>query len=141
MVGWMAYLVLVAPVTVLVVTHRALGTTPVAIGFQLAGLALVVWARLAFGWRSFYAGSSPTAGRLVTTGPYRFVRNPIYLGVLIALGAAVATHLDWTSIVCGTVAAGAIAVRIGSEERHVAARFPQYRDYARKTRRLIPFVF
>ena len=67
------------------VTHRAFGQSPLSLGLQIAGLALVVWARVAFGARSFHAGSTPTEGGLVTSGPYHFIRHPIYAGVLLAL--------------------------------------------------------
>jgi len=46
----------------------------------------MLWARLTFGGRSFHAGANPTAGGVVTTGPYRFVRHPIYAAILYFLG-------------------------------------------------------
>ena len=51
---------------------------PIAIALQLIAIALMVWARVTFGRRSFHAAANPTAGGLVTTGPYRFIRHPIY---------------------------------------------------------------
>ena len=46
---------------------------PIAIALQLIAVALMVWARITFGRRSFHAAANPTAGGLVTTGPYRIV--------------------------------------------------------------------
>jgi len=64
---------------------------PLAIVFAVAGLALAVW-----GERTFHAAgtevipASATNKKVVTTGPFRFTRNPMYAGlVLIALGIAV----------------------------------------------------
>ena len=140
MIGWIAYGVLVLPILFLLGTGRALGTSPLTIGLQIAGLALIGWARVAFGRRSFYAGSNPTAGGLVTSGPYRFVRHPIYSGVLLLLAGAVVAHHDAAALAAAAVAVAALAVRIISEERQVAARYPDYVDYARRTRRFIPWI-
>lgn len=141
MIGWIAYLVLVLPLWFLAATGRALANTPLTIGLQVAGLALIVWARVTFGWRSFHAGSNPTEGGLVTSGPYRFVRNPIYAGVLLMFAGAIAAHPDLPAFAAGAVAFAAIGVRIASEEKLVAAKYPDYAAYAKRTRRLIPFVF
>jgi protein-S-isoprenylcysteine O-methyltransferase Ste14 len=141
MIGWIAYGVLVAPIFFLIVTHRAAGSSPLTIGLQIAGVALVVWARAAFGWRSFHAGSNPTKGGLVTSGPYRFVRHPIYAGVLLMLAGAVVAHFDAAALAAGAVAVAALAARIIGEERQVKARYPEYEVYARRTRRIIPWIF
>ena len=140
MVGWIAYGVLVVPVTFLIVTHRAFGQSPLSLGLQIAGLALVVWARVAFGARSFHAGSTPTEGGLVTSGPYHFIRHPIYAGVLLALAGALVAHHDAPAVAAAVIACAAIGVRIASEERQVAARYPEYVDYARRTRRVLPWL-
>jgi len=141
MIGWIAYGVLVLPIAFLAGTGRLLGTSPLSIGLQLAGFGVMVWARIAFGGRSFHAGSTPTAGGLVTSGPYRFVRHPIYLAALLVLAGAVVAHHDVAALVAAAVAVVALAVRIISEEREVATRYPEYVDYARRTRRLIPWIF
>jgi len=44
---------------------------PIAIALQLMAVALMIWARITFGRRSFHAAANATAGGLVTTGPYR----------------------------------------------------------------------
>src|SRR5262245_36894731 len=68
------------------VAHR-----PVPIAVQVAAGALMLWARLTFRVRSFHAGADPTPGGLVTTGPYRFVRHPIYTAILLFVWAGVAS--------------------------------------------------
>jgi protein-S-isoprenylcysteine O-methyltransferase Ste14 len=100
----------------------------------------MVWARLTFGLRSLHAAATPTAGGLVTTGPYRLMRHPIYSAILLFLWAGVASHLSPLSVVLGVLATGAIAVRLSTEERLVIMRYPEYAAYAARTRRVIPFV-
>jgi protein-S-isoprenylcysteine O-methyltransferase Ste14 len=82
----------------------------------------------------------PEARGLVTSGPYRLVRHPIYLGEIIAgLGLVLPTLLS-LHILVFAVFVGAQVVRTHFEERVLRATFPQYTTYARQTRRLIPFI-
>jgi protein-S-isoprenylcysteine O-methyltransferase Ste14 len=140
LVSGLATIALAAGGMVLVVNHLVIGTNPVAIGVQIAGVVLMVWARITFGLRSFHATAAPTAGGLVTTGPYRFIRNPIYAAVLLVFGAAIACHLSLLTVVVGAVIVAGTAVRIASEESLLRAAFPDYDAYARRTARLVPFV-
>jgi protein-S-isoprenylcysteine O-methyltransferase Ste14 len=78
---------------------------------------------------------------LVRSGPYRVVRHPIYSGLLLAiLGSALATG---PGLLVAAVAAGAYFIAsLRVEEADMAAAFPDtYPEYARHTKRLIPFVY
>jgi protein-S-isoprenylcysteine O-methyltransferase Ste14 len=108
---------------------------------QVAAVGLMIWARLTFGRRSFHASADPTSGGLVTTGPYRFIRHPIYTAVCLFVWAGVLSN--WSARAAGLAALltlGAL-IRMLCEERLVVAAYPEYRDYARKTRRMVPYVF
>ena len=140
MLGRVAYAVHLVPVSLLILTGRAVGDWPWTLGLQIAGILLILWARLTFGRRSFHAGSTPTAGGLETRGPYRWVRHPIYAGVLLMLAGALAAHRELYTLVAVAVAVAAIGVRIWSEEREVSRRYSEYADYARRTRRLVPWL-
>lgn len=77
---------------------------------------------------------------LVTGGPYRLVRHPIYSGILLAtVGTAVALNWRWLVIVA---LAGIYFVYSATvEERYLAEQFPDtYPAYKRSTKMLIPFV-
>jgi protein-S-isoprenylcysteine O-methyltransferase Ste14 len=109
----------------------------VAIG--TTGLVLIVWA-VASLWRhetTVMPDKSSTA--LVTTGPYTLLRNPIYLGEVMAmLGAAELTKNVWFIITALAFAALVTWLQIIPEERHLDARFGQdYRDYKARARRWI----
>ena len=115
--------------------------SPIVIVVQVFALFLMVWARVAFGRRSFHATASPTEGGLVTTGPYRYVRHPIYAAALFITWAGVFGNLSLVNAAFGLLTlAGAIA-RIHCEETLVRVRYPEYDGYAKKTSRLMPFVF
>lgn len=137
----LATLVLIACIVGLVLTRTVLGTGPVTLGLQAAAVALMIWARLTFGLRSFHAGASPTDGPLVTRGPYGIVRNPIYAAILLFIGAAGAAHPSWIALAVFAVASAAVMVRVLSEERELRARYSEYGDYARRVKRLVPLVF
>ena len=118
--------------------RRALfGTEPITIGIQVAAVALMAWARVTFGRRSFHATANPTEGGLVTNGPYRYLRHPIYAAALYFLWAGVAAH---PSIANALIATAGLAVRMRAEETLIVGKYPEYSAYARRTRRVLPFV-
>jgi len=82
----------------------------------------------------------PEARGLVTSGPYRFARHPIYLGEIAAgLGLVLPTILT-VHIGVFIIFVTAQLVRTYYEERVLRRAFPEYAAYARRTRRLIPFI-
>jgi protein-S-isoprenylcysteine O-methyltransferase Ste14 len=90
----------------------------------------------------FLRGGTPVnparpARRLITTGPYRFSRNPMYLGMACAYaGAAVATGVLWALAVLPVVLLVIDFLVIPREERHLAKLFgEEYEDYRRRVRR------
>ena len=101
----------------------------------------MVWARVTFGRRSFHFAANPTEGGLVTAGPYRYIRHPIYSGACLFTVAGAAAHGSWlAAALCGLVIGGAL-VRLRCEEVLLTARYPQYNNYAANTWRMIPYVF
>jgi protein-S-isoprenylcysteine O-methyltransferase Ste14 len=122
--------------------HKALlGAGPVTIAIQVIAVLLMIWARLTFGLRSFHAAANPTAGGLVTRGPYRWLRHPIYSAVLYFLWAAIAAHPSRNSILVGLLASALLGVRMLGEERLLREMYPEYADYARHTARVLPYIF
>jgi protein-S-isoprenylcysteine O-methyltransferase Ste14 len=113
---------------------------PVGITIQVFAALLMLWARLTFGRRSFHASADPTAGGLVTTGPYRFLRHPIYAAVLYFAWTGVASHFNIINLFLGVLVSVGLAVRMMAEERLVVEKYPDYSEYAARTKRVIPFV-
>ena len=133
--------VLIVALVTLLFRHALFANQPATIAAQVIAVGLLVWARMTFGIRSFHGGANPTEGGLVTTGPYRWLRHPIYASFMLFVWAAVIAHPDGINVALATVATAATAIRIVAEERLVVERYPEYAAYAARTRRLIPFVF
>jgi protein-S-isoprenylcysteine O-methyltransferase Ste14 len=81
------------------------------------------------------------SGRLVTSGPYRFVRNPMYSAVLLFAAAEVVAYADTWKIAGWLALALVLLAKVMLEERGLRARFPGYSAYAKRVRRFIPGVF
>jgi protein-S-isoprenylcysteine O-methyltransferase Ste14 len=135
-----ATLALILIVTRLGVTQQLLGQGPVTIGLQILAVLLMVWARFVFGLRSFHAAANTTTGKLVTTGPYKYMRNPIYSAALLFVWSGITSHASLITILLGCVATTAFLVRIFCEEQFLESAYPSYGAYRLRTRRLIPFI-
>ena len=125
----------------LVATGKLFSPSPWVIATQAAALTLLLWARLTFGRRSFHAVANPTEGGLVTSGPYRYIRHPIYTAASLFCVAGVVAHWSWGGALLWGVLVGGALLRMRCEEVLVTARYPEYRQYAATTRRMIPYLF
>jgi protein-S-isoprenylcysteine O-methyltransferase Ste14 len=77
---------------------------------------------------------------LVTTGPYRFVRHPGYLAMLIAMPASALAIGSWLALIPGVTFSGVIVHRTWHEDQFLRARLGGYAEYARKVRyKLVPY--
>jgi protein-S-isoprenylcysteine O-methyltransferase Ste14 len=108
------------------------------IAVSAAGLTLVIAGKLSLG-RSF--GLMPANRGIVSTGLYRLVRHPIYLGYLITHYAFVAANPTMWNVVLLVTSDLALMARAVCEERTLA-RDPEYRAYQQIVRwRVVPGVF
>lgn len=109
----------------------------------VAGAALVLGSRTALGPAWSFVPKADQGTGLVTTGPYRLVRHPIYLGfVLLALGQALAFS-SW--LACLVLLVGIVptfAWRARAEEALLSRTFGErYALYRRQTKMIIPHLF
>jgi protein-S-isoprenylcysteine O-methyltransferase Ste14 len=113
----------------------------VGLAIFVAGLALAIWARVYLGRNWGTPMSQKVDPDLVTTGPYRTIRHPIYSGILLAIvGTAVA--LSWYWLIAVPLLGGYFVYSAIMEERYMTKLFPDtYAEYKRSTKMLIPYVF
>lgn len=104
-------------------------------------VAVVLWTIASMG---FYASPLPEVRegqKLITDGPFRFVRHPIYSAILLlTLGWAfnnpsVTLFVAWAALLI------VLLIKIGIEERSLEKKFPEYVAYRKKTKKLIPGIY
>ena len=101
----------------------------------------MVWALYALSYLRNRFSIVPEARELVTGGPYAVVRHPVYLGEIAAgIGLVVPTLFSIHALILAIFIAAQL-LRIHFEERVLQAAFPTYELYARRTKRLIPFLY
>lgn len=118
------------------------GWSVAASALVAAAIALGAWTLTANRPGNFNIRPEPKAGgRLVTTGPYRYVRHPMYLAVMFGmLGFCVGHPAAWRWAALVALAA-VLGVKAVVEERAMAASHPGYAEFARTRKRIVPFVW
>ncbi len=112
----------------------------IALLIVIASYALVVWAT---GTNAFFSQvvriQTERGHTVVSTGPYRYVRHPAYVGmILVVLGAPIMLA-SWWALLPGVVSAALVIVRTTLEDRTLQAELTGYVEYAQRVRyRLIP---
>ena len=111
----------------------------VGLAVGLTGAVLLVWASVLLGRFLIHEAAVREDHALVVSGPYRFVRHPVYLGYLaLLLGSGVAS-LNVYLLLLWPVSLLGILLQAASEEQLLGARFGRdYERYAGQTGRLAP---
>jgi protein-S-isoprenylcysteine O-methyltransferase Ste14 len=110
------------------------------VGIALLGFILLQWAQVTLG-RSW--SDTPRIMKeqiLITNGPYQFIRHPIYTAFVFILGSTLLISANWfIGLSWLSMTIMEIASRIGFEENIMLEYFgDQYREYMKKTGRLLP---
>jgi protein-S-isoprenylcysteine O-methyltransferase Ste14 len=105
------------------------------------GLGFAIWARVHIGRNWGTPMTQKVDPELVTSGPYRLVRHPIYSGILVA-GVGTAVALSWQWLIAVVLAGVYFVYSATVEERYLTEQFPDtYPVYRHSTKMLVPFVF
>jgi protein-S-isoprenylcysteine O-methyltransferase Ste14 len=109
--------------------------------FVVAGLAFSVWARAHLGRNWSGVVTLKTDHELIRSGPYRFVRHPIYAGLLVAIVGSAIVRGEWRGVVAVAIAIVALWRKLRLEERWLGETFgDQYAKYRAEVSALIPLV-
>jgi protein-S-isoprenylcysteine O-methyltransferase Ste14 len=116
---------------------------PVRFGAALtfAGIAFAIWARV---WIAGNWSSDVTLKRdheLIVDGAYRWVRHPIYTGILVALAGTALAVGEWRGVLAVVLACAAYCRKLTIEEAVMRRQFGEaYARYAERVPALVPFV-
>ena len=114
------------------------------------GLPLLAWGYLQYKLMGRYRGPRAGGGpgmdtmpdRILDAGPYRFTRNPMYLGHLIFLTGLAITFWSWFALILLAARAYWFHCRVLHDEKRLAAAFgADYDAYRARVKRWIPYVF
>ena len=130
---WLGAAIVLLPVRELSVPLNVASTLLI-----LCGVVFTLYAVLGLG-RSFSV--MPEARRLVTNGPYGVIRHPVYLGEAVALAGVTLQYLSPWALVLLALQYIFQLERMKNEERVLSRAFPEYRDYAARTARLLPGLY
>jgi protein-S-isoprenylcysteine O-methyltransferase len=112
------------------------------VSLSVSGVAFAIWARRHLGTNWSLNPSLKEDHQLVTSGPYRFLRHPIYTGMLTGLlGSLLATFSPvWFYLLIVMIVT--FIYRVHVEDNMMMQTFPEaYAAYKKKTKALIPFVW
>lgn len=109
---------------------------------QLLSVGLMIWARITLGVRSFHAAANTTKGELITTGPFRWVRHPIYASIIIFFMASLISFPYLKTIIGVILIFVGLLTRMLLEEKSLKKIYKEeYEIYSKHTKRIIPFIF
>ena len=133
--GFVQYASIFRPDWLALTTNAGLGLTGFALGFL--GVFIEIWAV----WHLRFAfATEPAARRLVTTGPYRLARHPIYSGGCLCYLGLILSHPTWPLAVAVAGWAACISLRMRFEEAILMQAFPDdYSEYRRRVGALVPW--
>ena len=109
---------------------------------ELMGLGLGIWAVLTMGIGNFNVAPDPLKwSRLVARGPYRAIRHPMYLALLLLTLPLVVTEFSALRLAMWLALFADLLLKLNYEEELLAARLEGYREYQQHTYRFIPLIY
>ncbi len=136
-----ASVVQVAAVLYLLATGHLLSRAPWVIATQALAFVVLMWAWVAFPRGQFSTHPEPRAPNLVATGPYRWIRHPMYSAGQLVILPAVLRHFAPDTVAIALAVGVAVWGRVATEEPLLREKIPGWDEYARRTKRFVPFLF
>ena len=121
---------------------QSIGMALAGVAVTVVGLTLTVWARQTLGTNWSGTVTVKEQHELITAGPYRFVRHPIYSGLLLGFAGSALALGQWRGLLAFVIATYALWRKWRLEERFMRDTFGcAYSDYAARTPAVVPRLF
>lgn len=78
---------------------------------------------------------------LISNGPYRFIRHPMYTAILLGSSGLLFSQFTWFRLLIVVALAIVLVVKLTWEEKMLSHKFENYKQYRKQTYRLIPFIY
>ena len=115
---------------------------PLAVILVIGGVGIGVWAILSMDRKTLNISPELRSNaNLVVVGPYRFVRHPMYTGLLMFCGAFALSRPTWLGLQLWISLLIVLLIKSAYEEGMLRRRFTGYEEYSNRVKRLIPFIF
>ncbi len=126
----------------IVFTGPVLASSPLLLVIEILGISIGFWAiwTMRIGNFNITPDAKPGA-RLVTHGPYRYIRHPMYLSVLLTMLALVLDQFSILRMTIWLVLLADLLLKLRYEEKLLSSQVSDYSGFAERTKRLVPFIF
>lgn len=113
-----------------------------AIILMLLSAGLILWAIIAMQKSKLSILPQPSANAtLITKGPYRFIRHPMYTAILLGSLGLVINQFTWLRLAIVIALAIVLLIKLNWEEKMLLEKFDAYKEYMKHSKRLVPFIF
>ncbi len=108
----------------------------------ICGFGLVVWAMLSMRIGNFNVQPELRSKSLITAGPYRIIRHPMYTGILMMLLPGLIHHFTWYKLMAYILLVLIFLEKMKMEEEFLAQRFREsFYRYKQRSFRLLPWIY
>jgi len=109
---------------------------------EIAGVALAVWAVLVMRSNANVAPIPKQNGILITSGPYKFIRHPMYIAQVVAVFPLVTEYSTNYRITALTILIITLLFKLHYEEKRLINHFGQpYKEYRKASKKILPFIY
>lgn len=108
----------------------------------ILSILLVFWAILAMQKSKLRILPEPSPNAtLITNGPYRFIRHPMYTAILLGSAGLLINQFTWLHLALVIALAIVLLIKLNWEEKMLSQKFDEYKEYMKHTKRIVPFIF
>lgn len=127
---------------IIALTGNIIPKNMVSLALGIVGIILGLWAIVVMELGRF--NITPDVhrnSRMVSKGPYKYIRHPMYASVLIVTLAWILDYFTIPRLIIWVVLIFDLIIKLKYEEKLLENRYKEYQDYRKSTKNLIPFIF